>query len=83
MQMYNETQRFSSAPMYTAAADFCPLLGSQEISLKPAANTSVEILGFEVSKWMSLRLDILARGLESLKWLTVSIKAALSLHTEL
>lgn len=50
MQMYNETQRFSSAPMYTAAADFCPLLGSQEISLKPAANTSVEILGFEVSK---------------------------------
>lgn len=33
-----------------AAVDFCPLLGSREISPKPAATTSVYALGSEVSK---------------------------------
>lgn len=50
MQMCDATPRFSPASLYTAAADFCHFLGSQEISLKPAANISVGILGFEVSK---------------------------------
>lgn len=52
MQMHDATPRFSSAPLYIAATDFCPLLGSQEMSLKPAANTPVGILGLEVSKYI-------------------------------
>lgn len=47
MQTRDATSRFSSAPLYTAAADFCPLLGGQEISLKHSAKTAVGILGFE------------------------------------